>query len=339
MGAGHLGCNTIGEGRLQHCQAKGDQMELSIILCTFNRAYNLKECIEHVAMQQDMGGVGWELLIVNNNSTDCTEEIVRELIGKHTINISYVLESEQGLSYARNRGIVSTNSRYIIFIDDDILVEPKWLSAMYSTFKEYDSDAVGGRIWLKSRSKLPKWITQEMKGYLGYLDFGDAPLRIDGHVKKMFGGNMGFNRRIFEQVGLFDVRRGRRGEGRKWKELFKGEEPDLFHRIANVCGRIDYSPRAIVYHKILPHQLEKQYFRLLEFSNGYQIVKLSDDCYPRMLWGIPLFLFSKVCWELLEYLNQILICGPDRAFRQQMKIASLLGMMVASYQGKPCKHV
>jgi glycosyltransferase involved in cell wall biosynthesis len=255
------------------------------------------------------------------------------------INIRYVLESEQGLSYARNRGVVSTDSRYVIFIDDDILVEPKWLRAIYSTFKEHDSDAVGGRIWLNSPSKLPKWIRGEMRSYLGHLDFGDVPLRIDGHIKKLFGGNMGFNRRIFEQVGLFDVRRGRRGEGRKWKELFKGEEPDLFHRIANVCGRIDYSPQAIVYHKILPHQLEKKFFRLLEFSNGYQAVKLSDDCYTRVFLRIPLFMFSQMGREVLEYFRQTLIYGPNHAFRQQMKIAYLLGMIFASYQGKPCKHI
>jgi glycosyltransferase involved in cell wall biosynthesis len=307
-------------------------MELSVILCTFNRACNLKDCVEHVSNQQGMDGVDWELLIVNNNSTDRTEEIARELIDKHTINIRYVLESEQGLSYARNRGIASTDSQYIVFIDDDILVEPKWLRAIYSTFKGFDSDAVGGRIWLKSPSKLPKWITEEMRSYLGHLDFGDVPLRVDGHIKKMFGGNMGFDRRIFEQVGLFDVRRGRRGEGLKWRELFKGEEPDLFHRIADASGRIDYSPEAIVYHKILPHQLKRQFFRVLEFSNGYQEIKLGNNCCTRLFLGIPLFMFRAMCKEMIEYFRQILICGPDRAFRQQLKVASSLGRMVAFYE-------
>lgn len=307
-------------------------MELTIILCTFNRANNLKDCVERVSNQQGMDGIDWEILIVDNNSTDSTSEIARELKNIHTINIRYVFEPEQGLSYARNRGINSTDSRYLVFIDDDILVEPQWLHAIYSIFKEKDSDAVGGRIWVRSPSELPKWIMEEMPSDLGHLDYGDVPIRIDGHKKKLFGGNMAFDRRIFELIGLFDVRRGRRGEGRKWEELLKGEESDIFHRIADASGRIDYSPDAIVYHKILPHQLEKKFFRSLEFSNGYMEIMLSENKFNREISGVPYFMFRQAIDGFVKYIFQIFTHGPDRAFRQQIRIINTLGKMFASYK-------
>jgi len=310
-------------------------MELSIVLCTYNRAHNLPECIEHVSQQKGMDGLDWELLVVDNNSTDRTAEVVRELQEKHKITIRYVFEPEQGLSHARNRGIQSTESRYLLFIDDDILVEPCWLKAIYTTFMVRVSDAVGGRIWVRTSRDLPKWIEDDgMRNFLGHRDFGDVPFRMDGRRSFPFGGNMAFDRRIFDSVGFFDVRMGRKGEGQKREELFKDEETELFGRIADARGRIDYSPDAIVHHRILPHQLEKQFFRVVVFNSGYQGAMLCNERFRRRLFGIPLFLYRQMIEIFIKYIKQFVKGGPDRAFRMEMRAAHVIGMMA----GHRTKH-
>ncbi len=304
-------------------------MELSVIIATFNRCYNLAESIGYLANQQGMDGVDWEVLVVDNNSTDGTEKTVRKLQNEHSINLRYVFEPKQGVCQARNRGIGSTDSRYLVFIDDDILVVPGWLKAIYTTFKEKDSDAIAGRIWLRCPREIPHWMTADMRGDMGHLDLGDAPLSIDGRRRFFFGGNMAFNRRIFERVGLFDVRLGPKGEGRKPEESFQGEEHELAHRIADASGKIDYAPEAIVYHKVLAHELERHFFRVLEFNRGYQGIILSGNRFRRLFLRIPLFMFKEMMKVMFEYAKQVLISGPDGAFTRQLRIAYIAGAMCA----------
>ena len=304
-------------------------MDISIILCTYNRVHNLTECIGRISSQLGVDDVDWELVVVDNNSTDGTSELVMELQNNHAIKIRYFFEPMQGLNHARNRGITSTESRYLVYIDDDILVEPYWLKAIWTALKENECDAVGGRIWIKSPNELPRWIKEDMRGFLGHNDYGEFPLRMDGRKFFPFGGNMAFDRRIFYRIGLFDIRRGRVGEGRKRKELTKGGETELFERMADAGGKMYYTPDAIVYHKILPHQLKKQYFRQLHFNAGYQEALLSNENYTRRLYGIPLFLFRNTIKEMFKYVEEIVLRGPNFAFRQQMTVGYAIGSMIA----------
>jgi len=306
--------------------------ELSVVVCTFNRSRNLPGCVEALARQAGAEGIDWELVVVDNNSSDDTAAVVRELGARHPFPIRYLFEGEQGLSHARNRGIAGTMSRYLAFIDDDIRPEPEWLRAVHEAFVETGADAVGGRIHVESPKPLPAWIDEEMRGFLGHRDFGDEPFLMDGVRQFPFGGNMAARRALVERVGGFDPRMGRKGEGRKADELFKGEETDFFHRVAEAGGRIAYEPRAIVRHLILAHQLEKRFFRTLHFTAGYQKALLDARSYPRTLLGVPLFLFRQTAGSAARYLGQLLSRGPSRAFRQQMTVGYFLGMMLGYHR-------
>ena len=312
-------------------------MEISVIVPTFNRAHGLTDCIMHILSQEGMEAVDWDLVIVDNNSSDSTAELVRSLQMKYDGKIRYVFEPQQGVSHARNRGIQSTDSRFLAYVDDDTLVEPNWLKAIYSTFERNHGDAVGGRIWIRSPYRLPKWINEDMRGFLGHLDFGDAPFRMDGRKAYPFGANMAFDRRVFDRIGLFDVRIGRKGEGRKREELFKSEEPDLFRRLADAEGIIDYAPDAISYHKILPHQLEKRFFRVLHFNEGYQKAVLSNDDFQRLILGVPPFLIRQAFVAAYEYVLQVFARGVDQAFRQQMTLGYVVGS-ICGYHEKYSKN-
>lgn len=311
-------------------------MEFTVIICTYNRSGNLPRCLGALAEQQGLEGREWEVLVVDNNSSDNTPEVVADLARKLPINVRYVREEEQGLNYARNTGIRQSEGKYFSYVDDDILVSKVWLSTLFKAFEANDADAVGGRIYLDPSITLPKWMRPDtdMLGFLGYQDFGETPLRLDGYHRYPFGGNMAFNRRVVERIGYFNPKLGRKGAGRKRSELFKGAETDYFHRLA-ASGevRIFYAPNAIVYHQVMPFQLEKKYFRTIHFNAGYQKAFHDDTVYPHKWFGIPRFYFSQLARGVWKYLMQALTKGPDWAFRQQMNVVHMFGTMLG-YRGR-----
>lgn len=303
-------------------------MDISVIICTYNRAHNLNECISCLSSQINTDNIKWEILIVDNNSTDNTKQVVEDLKISCPIPIRYVYEENQGLSYARNRGIQETNSTWIVFIDDDIRVTDKWLSSIYNTFTSHNCDAVGGRIHVQSPELLPAWIKPEMYGFLGHQDFGDKEYPLDGLREFPFGGNMAFHRRVIGKIGLFDTGMGRKGSGDKREDLFKGEETDFFHRLAKTCGSMYYQPDAIVQHIILPYQLKKKFFRTLHYNAGFIYAIKDTNKYDRTFFSIPLFVFPQLIRSISKYLLIVITKGVNTAFRQQMNIGYFLGMVI-----------
>lgn len=304
------------------------KMDFTVIICTYNRSHNLPTCIDYLAHQQDVENFEWEVLVVDNNSSDNTAQVVEKLINESPVNLRYVFEAEQGLNHARNRGIKESDSRYFCYVDDDILVGKNWLAALYRALESNDADAVGGRIHIDPAISLPPWIQGEVRGFLGYQDYGEEPFRMDGVRQYPYGGNMAISRHVVAKIGLFDPRKGRKGEGRKRSELFKGAETDYFHRLAaNGNARIFYEPDAIVYHRILPHQLERKYLLTIHYNAGLQKALYDDTPIHRDFLGIPLFVYPQFARAVARYLGQAARHGPDQAFRLLMTAGHFLGTM------------
>jgi len=311
-------------------------MDFSVIVCTYNRANNLPRCLGALARQNGTENMDWEVLVVDNNSSDGTQAMVERLAQELPITIRYARETQQGLNYARNTGIRESRGTHFSYVDDDIEVSPDWLASLYRNFIANDADAVGGRIHLDPSITLPKWIQDvETKGFLGFQDFGDEPFRMDGKRRYPYGGNMAFNRRVVERIGYFNPLLGRKGEGKKRSELFKGAETDYFHRLADSGEvRIFYEPNAIVYHQVQPFQLEKKYFRTIHSNAGFQRAYYDDKEFPHTIFGVPRYLYPMLLSNVGEYLRQLILKGPDTAFRQQMTVGHMIGTMLG-YHRRP----
>lgn len=309
-------------------------MDFSIIVCTYNRARNLPRCLGALARLRGVEGIAWEVLVVDNNSSDETPATVERLAAELPIEVRYTREAQQGLNYARNRGIRESRGRLFAYVDDDIEVSPDWLAALYDNFTTNDADAVGGRIHLDPTVKLPKWIQDdETKGFLGFQDYGEESFRMDGRRRYPYGGNMAFHRRVVERIGYFNPKLGRKGEGRKRSELFKGAETDYFHRLADAGeARIFYEPRAIVYHQVQPFQLTKKYFRTIHSNTGFLRAYYDDQEFPHTIFGVPRYYYPLLLKTIGEYLRQLVTEGPDAAFRQQMTVGHTLGMMLGYHR-------
>jgi glycosyltransferase involved in cell wall biosynthesis len=305
-------------------------MDFTVIICTYNRENNLPRCITALEQQEQVSDIKWEVLIVDNNSSDDTKKTVMQLSEQSKLTIRYAFEPKQGLNHARNLGMQESKGNYYAYIDDDITVSKNWLHSMFHALTVNNADAMGGRIHLDPSIQLPAWISKnpEMFGFLGFQDFGEKPMQVDGIKRYPFGGNMAFNRSVIKTVGFFNTQLGRKGEGTKKDELFKGAETDYFHRLASVKNaKIFYTPDAIVYHHILPHQLKKDYFLTIHRNAGYQKALHDPTNYSRTFFGAPLFLYPQALRSLYKYILLFITQGGDIAFRQRMTISHFLGQI------------
>lgn len=238
-------------------------MELSIIISTYNNAASLLRTLDSVA-KQDYDKKEWECVIVNNNSTDDTAARVAAFIKEHSdLNIRLVEESQQGLSFARNRGIAESKGRFVAFIDDDETINEGFVSAYIDVFHNHGAFVAAGALKVCYDSKRPKWMSHYTEKMIANpFDLGNSVVTITKSVTPT-GGNMAFNRDVFNLYGNFDTDLGRKGS-----ELFGGEENDIFARIRDLGERVFYVPQAIAYHHIADRKLTPEYFDKLSYGVG-----------------------------------------------------------------------
>ncbi|OGL46400.1 MAG: hypothetical protein A2W05_10270 [Candidatus Schekmanbacteria bacterium RBG_16_38_10] len=292
-------------------------MDFSVIICTYNKSNHLKHILHCLSEQVVPEKLLWEIVVVDNNSKDDTYEVVKSFSNSSFIPTRYVREERQGLSHARNRGIMESDGKYVAFTDDDAIADRGWVTALYETFQNYKCDGLGGRIYLRPVKQLPKWLKRELWGFLGFLDYGDKPFYLNGDSLP-FGGNMAFSREVFERIGYFNPDFGRVGN-----IPYGSEEDELFLRFFESRAKAVYQPRAVVHHVIGTEKLRKGYFRKLHFLAGKMRGRFSRVKVNKNIFGIPLFIFPQLLRSILKYFH-------NPTLRAQMNVWWYLGFMRGS---------
>lgn len=238
-------------------------MRLSIVIATFNRGSQLLDTLSSL-LAQTVAYEEWECVVVNNNSTDNTQELFDNFHREYpTLNIRMVTETKQGLSNARNRGIAESVGDVVAIIDDDETVNPDFVKGYIDLFETYpDAAAAGGRVVPEFMSERPSWMTSfTERPIAGTLDLGaDVKPFVKGYPA---GGNMALSRRATEQYGVFDTSLGRTGT-----KLLGGEEKELMNRYAERGGKIYYTPVPVIFHRIPDSKLTDAYFSRLTYMCG-----------------------------------------------------------------------
>lgn len=221
---------------------------VSVVVCTRNRSTLLASACRS-ALEQRLPGQRWELVIVDNNSTDDTLEIARTVETEFPERVRVVQEPELGLSAARNAGIREAQGDIIVFLDDDAFPNAGWLRAVVDEFRTDDVQCVGGPIDPIIQGELPSWFLGRFLPYLSAWDLGEKgrELTYDEYPR---GANIGFRREALEASGGFCTDLGRKG-----KSLLSCEEIDVCLQIERLGGRIVYVPRARVRHVVNTERL------------------------------------------------------------------------------------
>lgn len=256
-------------------------MLASIIICTYNRSDLLMDSISSIQDQclpMDL----FEIVVVDNNSVDNTRHIFNQLTAVSPVPLRYVFEARQGLSYARNTGIKYSTGEIVVFTDDDIVAEKTWLKELLLAFDNPDVVCVGGPIRPIWPFKKPAWLNADwLIEPLSVSEFTAAKDTgyFTGHYP--FGANIAFRRDAFNQFGAFSVDLGRQA-GR----LLSNEEIELCRKIEAAGKLIGFSPNAIIYHKIAPERLTKQWFYRRFYwqgrSDAVLDANLGRDVYGRL---------------------------------------------------------
>ncbi len=218
-------------------------IKLSVVIATFNRADGLVRTLDSL-LKQDLDSSLWEIVVVDNNSSDATAQRVESYVREHTTHtIQYCFESNQGLSFARNAGIRAAVGEYIVMVDDDEIFCESFLSSYFSLFETNPLAMVaGGRVEPLYEFELPQWLNSYLEMPIaGTVDFA-CGVKFFPTSRYPTGGNMAFRTCVFDKVGLFNTDLGRKGSS-----LMGGEEKDLFERIGE---RVYYCYDALMYHII-----------------------------------------------------------------------------------------
>lgn len=272
---------------------------LSVIICTYNREKYLYNVLKSIA-ENDFPTDRYEIVLINNNSTDRTEEECRRFTEAFPkVRFRYFMETRQGLSYARNRGVTESEGDVLVFVDDDALVNGEYLQTYADFFEQHpEIEAAGGPIIPRYETAEPAWMSHYTKALItGYKDLGD---KVREFPKGDYpgGGNAAYRASVFQEVGLFNVELGRKGDS-----LIGAEEKDIFDKMTSRGMRFFYLPTAILYHLIPEKKLTADYFDRLTCSIGkserLRTLRISKSKYLNRLlkeavkWAGTLVLFFK----------------------------------------------
>lgn len=269
----------------------------SLIICTYNRdqyIYNTLKCIAENRYPTEK----YEIVLVNNNSTDQTEnECFRFQKDFSDIPIRYFVETNQGLSHARNRGIQEAKKDVLVFLDDDSFVDVDYLHNLEEYLHNYsDFTAFGGKIDpLFESGKTPAWLSKWTYTLVSAINLGNKVTLFKG-TQYPVGANMGFRKECFEQYSLFNT-----ALGRSKKNLMAGEEKDIFNRIKSDNGMIYYFPNVRVQHVIPESRTTKSFICKMGEGVGrsekLRTLDISKSSYAKRIFS-----------EIIKWGGSIVLC-------------------------------
>jgi len=290
-------------------------MTATLTICTYNRSKYLGPLLESIALN-DYDKSCFEILVVDNNSTDATPEVCRAFQSAHPdVAFRYEEEHIQGLSAARNKGISEASGDIILFVDDDALVDKHYIGYYMQYFADHpEVMAAGGPIQPQYETSEPSWMTNYTRALLcGWMYYG-SEVRSYPTGRYPGGGNAAYRREVFSRVGLFNTELGRKGSS-----LMASEEKDIFDKMANLGMPVRYLPGPVLHHIIPQYKLERDYFnrltRQIGISEHKRTLALSKRKYLRRLfdesikWGGTLVLLAGYSlrlvpmkgWKLVQF--------------------------------------
>jgi len=259
-------------------------MRVTVIICTFNRCDNVKKTLESVTASVLAAPYECEVLVVDNNSTDRTREVVEEYCRQHAPVFRYMFESRQGKSFALNAGIRASRGDVLAFLDDDVVVEPAWIEKLTAPLSGSEWAGTGGRTLLANPYTPPSWLAidgpEGMGGILAAVfDLGDNPRELD---RAPYGANMAYRKQMFEKYGLF---RTDLGPSASRKTPRPNEDTEFGRRLIGSGERLRYEPSAVAYHPLHEDRVRKRYLLSWWFDFGRAQIREKGRGTP--VFGIP----------------------------------------------------
>jgi len=297
------------------------QIDISVILCTYNRAASLLSTLASLACLRMPPDVKWELLVVDNNSKDETRDVVDEFAKTADICVQYLFEGQQGKSAALNTGLSAAKGKIIAFTDDDVVADPDWLLFLTRAFAEYDCAAVAGKIVPVWNHPKPEWLEMEGQQAVLNFDLGVEEKQIDCPP---FGANSAFRKETFQKYGVFRLDLGPNG-----KDRVLSEDTEFANRLIAAGEKVWYVPEAIIYHPVDPRRASKSFFLQFFYNDGRAAMR-TLDC-PKdtvRYWGVPRWIFRPLTRNFLAWMLSV---SARPRFRYKCRTYADLGKVAEAW--------
>jgi len=312
-------------------------LQFSVVIPTFNRAGELQKTLASLAMINQPGT--WEVIVVDNNSSDATCQVVSDAAPHFPVELRYLFEAQAGRSAALNAGIKAAQGKIVATTDDDVRFEPDWLQQAGAALEQDRCDFVGGKVLPIWGIPKPPWLSDKGGPHWAVIalqDFG--PDRVEfGKRYAPLGVNLAFRREAFDRAGLWSV-----GVGRKAGTLLGQEVREWMLRARDAGLKGMYAPQMVLHHVIPADRLQKRYFRRWSYWHGvsrallYQQRPIDmgapeetdiDFSKVRLLFGTPLYMYRSFLRSGIACLKTARNGQKIASFEHELKLWFFLGVL------------
>ncbi|AMV16763.1 glycosyltransferase family 2 protein [Planctomyces sp. SH-PL14] len=295
---------------------------VSIIVPTYNRAQFLGPTLESIGQLRRPDNASVEVLVIDNNCTDDTARVVAAAAESFPLPLRHVIETRQGLCHGRNRGLQEARHDWLVYLDDDIAVNPGWLEGLAESIDRCAADAVVGPVFPKFLDGKPSYLVGEVLDSIssGYSRRGESIQVLPSEVAhELPGCNFAVRREAAQEVGGFDPELDRIG-----KSLLAGGDFELGMRLVAAGRRTVYHPECRIEHIIIPEKLTKTYLRRRSFGLGMTVRRVSA-C--QLSWGRKIRLALGVCRLGLGAICSHAFRRPATALAWELRMLRAMGYL------------
>ncbi len=316
---------------------------LTIIIPTYNRADQISATLSSIRNTKDsIKEYLLHVIVVDNNSNDTDRNLYKKLVHEFSdfLSIEYILEPQQGRSYACNAGVAQSSSKWIAFIDDDETVSLIWIETAIQLIQLGEYNYFGGHVLPDWESAPPSWLPihqGKFRGVLGWIELSDVSKSYDEFDASLCGGNMIVDREIYLRIGGFSSSLGRGANN-----LLGGEDGEFHRRLKRSGAKGLYCPELSVKHWIPVSRMTVEYHRRWAYwsgvSNRIRIITQPQTAekFPH-LFGVPRYRFAKGLQGLGRYyiaaLTRRLSKTPD-GIVGLLEFMYLIGLLQGKIEGK-----
>lgn len=318
------------------------QCDATVLICTFDRAGFLGATLDSLARSR-VSRLRWNVIVVDNNSTDGTRDVVMSRVAGYPVPLTYLFEPRQGKSNALNAGLAATSASIVVFTDDDVQLPEGWVEASCRALLDDRSiDYTGGPVRPIWEEPCPPWFDREradLWGTLAILDYGAEPFVFEERQRVPLGVNMAVRRALVDRVGAFDPEFGRKGDS-----LLGQEQAEFFCRSRAVGARGWYEPAMELHHRVPAARLTKKYFRRWWYWKGvskallerrHPITELGIDLRSVPLLGrLPRFMLGSALRDAVQWAGAWFQRDGVERMRREVRLCYFLGYIRGAHAGK-----
>jgi GT2 family glycosyltransferase len=302
--------------------------DVSVVIGTVNRCDSLGRTLESLAKQQLPDHVDFEVIVVDNNSTDETRAVVERVVKGGFTRVQYEFEARQGVSYSRNSGIRRSRSPIVAFTDDDNDVSPDWIATIVETFaRRPDVDVIGGPILPRWPTAPPQWLDRRHWSPVAIVDYGAEAFRSTAaNPVCLLTANLAVRRAAFDRIGGFSP------------DFPRGQDHEFLIRFWRAGGQALYLPGLVAYARVQPERLDRGYHRAWHARHGRIAarMRLQEIVGPAgallgapvaglTLCGTPAFVYRELLEEAGCFLAALPRRQPSVTFHHANRVRYLAG--------------